>query len=289
MEPFEGRPDAVLKHIRSSRIRASETVVELGKQALKGDDVWNVHEQTLIAALDIDDEAVASRSAAAISAQFDGARASRLRGMVCEAKGDWKGAAEIYESMLESNSANAAALKRQICIAKGKGDVVAAVEGLTSYLDKFQSDKAAWQALGEMYAAHSQFHHAIFCYEELTLFEPTAAHYHCRLGELHYTNAASLSTAKKVDGLINARKYFAFCLDLAKGSKTPPPDARAATGLLLTAHAIAQAGKPDDELNVALATAAAAHLKSLYKRNANSDLVSTAIAPFVAKHSPPYR
>jgi len=185
--------------------------------------------------------------------------------------------------MLETNAANAAALKREICVLKAKRDVQGAVEKLTAYVGKYQSDRYAWQELAETYAGAGLYHEAIFCYEELVLFEPTATRYLCRIGELHYTAGrdAGLSNAKKLDAFLTARKYFAHCLHLA-------PDADGASrpgfGLVLATNAVAEY-KPDDELNLALAATAAARLKSLYKAKAAPNLVTTAVAPFVANHT----
>ncbi|KAJ8610368.1 hypothetical protein CTAYLR_003867 [Chrysophaeum taylorii] len=290
-----GAMAAVLKQIRTTRVRAPEAVVELGRAALSsrrlGDEVWNVREQTLIAALDVDDIPLAKACESAILDRFGdtGARASRLKGLTQEARGDLEEAAQTYATMLESNGANAAALKREICLAKMQGDVASYVEKLKAYLERFQSDRSAWQALAETYVSSGNLPYAIFCYEELTLFEPTAAHYHCRLGELHYTDAGGLAGPKRLDALLKARKYFAHCVELATSHAAQAKSARAPTGLLLTCSAVGEI-KPDDELNVALSALAAAHLKSIYKSHAApSDLVAKAIAPFVANHTPPFR
>ena len=297
-----GRITAMLKHMRSAKIRRSDVVVKYGSVALGsasrlGDEAWSIYEQTLVAALDVDDLTLSARCEKAIHARFwvegEGAKQSqrvlRLKGLVAEGGGKWDEALKHYGALLESNGANAAALKREVCVLKGKGASPAAVaEALHGYVAKFQSDASAWQALGELYASHAKFPDAIFCYEELTLFDPLAQHYHRRLGELYYSWAAAAGDHKKdaEARYRHARKYFAKSLDLHKTG-----NARAATGLLLTCASLkldvrGDKYDADDELNAALGTVAATHLKAAYA-TANAFLQS-ANAALLDAHAPPY-
>ena len=288
----------LLKHMRAHKVRRSDLVVTYGGIALRnakrlGDDAWAVYEQTLLAALDVDDQPLAKTCGDALLARFEpkdggkpSARVERLKGLVAEARGDWDGALAKYAGLLEANAANAAALKREICVLKGKGAAPAAVaEALNGYVVKFQSDQSAWQALGELYAANLRFADAIFCYEELTLFDPLAQHYHRRLGELYYSLAAA--NAKDAEPRYrHARKYFAKSLELRKTA-----NARAATGLLLACSALKVLVRgdkvdADDELNAALGAVAAAHLKAAYAK-APAEL-QAANAAVLDAHAPPY-
>ncbi|KAH8048617.1 hypothetical protein JL722_12435 [Aureococcus anophagefferens] len=122
----------LLKHMRAHKVRRSDLVVTYGGIALRnakrlGDDAW---------------------------APKDGgkpsARVERLKGLVAEARGDWDGALAKYAGS-RGERRNAAALKREICVLKGKGAAPAAVaEALNGYV-----------------------------------------HYHRRLGELYYSLAAA--------------------------------------------------------------------------------------------------
>jgi len=290
---------ALLRHVRTSKLRVSDVVAKYGAAALDlgaprrlGDEVWSVYEQTLLAALDVDDPALRDRCQSAILERFGGAakpsqRVERLRGLVAEAAGDWDAAAARYASLLETNATNQQALKREICLLKGRGAPRKEVaEALNGYLVKFQSDGAAWQALGETHLAAARYADAIFCYEELTLFEPLSQHYFRRLGELHYSWAASLGAAKAEAKYRDARKYFAKSLELhATGN------ARAAVGLLLTCAAlkvVVRGDKPDgdDEMNAALGQVAASHLKAAYAEA--PAFLKEANHKLLAANAPPY-
>ncbi|KAH8046221.1 hypothetical protein JL722_13826 [Aureococcus anophagefferens] len=148
----------LLKHMRAHKVRRSDLVVTYGGIALRnakrlGDDAWAVYEQTLLAALDVDDQPLAKTCGDAARARAQGRRqavgARRApRGLVAEARGDWDGA-----------------------------------------LAKATSPRGRRSASSTL--ANLRFADAIFCYEELTLFDPLAQHYHRRLGELYYSLAAA--------------------------------------------------------------------------------------------------
>ena len=292
---------ALLKSIRTQKLRQSQVVATHGKTALQdprraarvlGDDVWAVYEQTLVAALDVDDAPLRDACPSALLKRFGGAnppsqRLERLEGLVAEAAGDWEGALKRYKGVLEQNPANSTALKREVCVVEAKGaGREAVIAALTKLTATCQSDRGAWQALAEAHAAAYRFSDAIFCYEELTLFDPTAQHYMRRLGELYYSWAAS-TTAKREPLYRKARVYFAKSLELL-GPKHNP---RAATGLLLTCSAIkldvrGRKSDPDDELNAALGQLAASKLKAAY---ANVDpFLRECNDKLLAAHAPPY-
>jgi len=140
--------------------------------------------QTLVAALDVDARRLAASCEAKLAARFpSSARVERLRGLVAEAQGRWADAEAIYEGLLEENGANAAALKRRVAMLKGQRESdEAVVAALNEYAEKLQSDKTVYQELGAIYSKRQQHDEAIFCYEELTLFDPSAPHWFCRLG-----------------------------------------------------------------------------------------------------------
>ena len=292
---------ALLKTIRTQKLRQSQVVATHGRTALQdarraaralGDDVWAVYEQTLEAALDVDDAPLRDACQGALLKRFGGAnppsqRLERLDGLVAEAAGDWDAALQRYKGVLAQNPANSTALKREVCVVDAKGSGrEAVIDALTTLTAKCQSDKGAWQALAEAHVAAYRFADAIFCYEELTLFDPSAQHYLRRLGELYYSWATA-TTAKREPLYRKARVYFAKSLELL-GSK---PNARAASGLLLTCSALkldvrGRKADPDDELNAALGSLAASKLKAAYA--AAGPFLRTCNERLLAAHAPPY-
>ena len=105
---------ALLKSIRTQKLRQSQVVATHGKTALQdprraarvlGDDVWAVYEQTLVAALDVDDAPLRDACQSALLKRFGGAnppsqRLERLEGLVAEAAGDWEAALQRYKGCL---------------------------------------------------------------------------------------------------------------------------------------------------------------------------------------------
>ncbi|KAJ1458229.1 hypothetical protein M885DRAFT_513302 [Pelagophyceae sp. CCMP2097] len=290
---------ALLKFLRVSQIRRSDITVKWGAVALAkhgsrlGDERWSIHEQTLIAALDLDDAATAKSSEDALAARFrSGARIGRLQGMCEEARGEYEKAGATYAKLLVDNAANAAALRREVCIVKAESNLDVSknvVNALNGYLEKFQSDAGAWQALAETYTRAANWRSAAYCYEELTLFEPLAHHYHCRLGEIHYTQAAALQGRKQLETYRTARKYFAQAVQLQK--EVQGRFVRAAAGLLVCCAAVAECEGPDAdaadaELNAALGAVAAGCVKAAYKKDAPA--LAPCVAPLLAVFAPPY-
>ena len=158
---------ALLKLIRTQKLRQSQVVATHGKTALQdprraarvlGDDVWAVYEQTLVAALDVDDAPLRDACQSALLKRFGGAnppsqRLERLEGLVAEAAGDWEAALQRYKGVLAQNPANSTALKREVCVVEAKGaGREAVIAALTKLTATCQSDRGAWQALAEAHA-----------------------------------------------------------------------------------------------------------------------------------------
>ena len=112
-----------------------------------------------------------------------------------------------------------------------------------------------------------------------------AQHHHRRLGELYYSWASG-STQKAEQRYRHARKYFARSLDLHKTG-----NARAATGLLLACSSLklsvrGDKADADDELNAALGSVAAQHLKQTYAKA--DPFLQSCNAELLDAHAPPY-
>jgi ER membrane protein complex subunit 2 len=127
----------LLKTIRLNKIRESRLVIEFGTLALKkfgnslGDEKWTILEQVFLAALDTGDRDLADSCIQQLIAKFkDSSRVSRLLGMQNESIQQYGAASETYSKLLETNPANALALKRKVAIFKAQGKMNEAVREL---------------------------------------------------------------------------------------------------------------------------------------------------------------
>lgn len=258
----------LLKHIRTNRMREPQLVLSLwsslsASHSSLGDEQWTVLEQVCLAALDVQDAATARDCLRELRLKFpESARVRRLVGMEREAAGEFEQAEAVYRDMLEANPANQAALKRQVCCLKSRGDFKGAIQKLNAYLKMFQSDHAAWQELAELYLAISKYEAAAFCYEECLLANPTNHIFHCRLAEIYYTMGPKY--------LRTARKYFAQSLNLKKNNS------RALHGLAACCSAISVAApdkKVRQDVTSALHEYASEELTNLYSSSPLKDQV----------------
>ncbi|XP_045180975.2 ER membrane protein complex subunit 2-like [Mercenaria mercenaria] len=222
-----------LRKIREEQIRDGARVVRLWKQVLAncahklGDEVWTVQEQVTVAALDCQNFDMANECITSLNRKFPNSmRVRRLFGMYFEALGRYEKATEQYEKILEEDSTNMFARKRQIAILKEKNDVLGAIESLNKYLEMFMTDFDAWMELCDLYLLFQDYNKAAFCMEELIMSNPHNHLYHQKFAEIKYTQGGS-------ENLETARSYF------AQACKLNPNNMRAQFGLLLTASNLA--------------------------------------------------
>eukprot|EP00794_Sanderia_malayensis_P008142 gene8142-9012_t len=216
-----------MKEWREEGYRNSDEVVEFGECLIEehgnklGDELWTIHEQVFVAALDCGRMSLARNCLYALNQQFPKSlRVKKLAGMRLEAMEEWAEAKRVYKKILAEDPANVVVRKRLITITKAQNDTSETINELKEYLDMFMSDQEAWMELAELYISSQEYQKAAFCLEELILTHPHNHLYHQRYAEIHYT----IGTA---DSLELSRKYFAQAL------KLDPNNMRALYGLFL--------------------------------------------------------
>ncbi|GIL75572.1 hypothetical protein Vretimale_15176 [Volvox reticuliferus] len=213
--------DKLIKYLRLMRdlhIRDSPTVARYGnillrhyKSHLSEEELWTVHEQVAVAALDSHALQFAASVIAAINRRFpESVRAKRLQGMYYEAVGDYSKAEGVYSDLLAQDPANEMILKRMVALDRSRGNLTSAIEALRKYLDTFANDKDGWEELAEMYLEVQNYRQAAFCYEELLMHVPGNSSYFVRYADILYT----------IGGPTNyktARSYYAKAIELTAG------------------------------------------------------------------------
>ncbi|XP_022101461.1 ER membrane protein complex subunit 2-like isoform X1 [Acanthaster planci] len=226
----------LLKKWREENARRSAETLELGEFVLTnykrlGDEVWAVHEQVCIAALDVGDIEEASLSINALKKQFSkSTRVKRLQGMKLEAQGRFDDAKLVYEELLKEDPSNAMIKKRMISIFKAQDRIPEAIKELNKYLESFMADHEAWLELSELYIQEQNYSKAAFCLEELIMSNPHNHLYHQRYAEIRYTQGGT-------ESMEIARKYFSQAVKLNSNN------IRALYGLFLAATHLASSQK----------------------------------------------
>ncbi|XP_022101462.1 ER membrane protein complex subunit 2-like isoform X2 [Acanthaster planci] len=193
----------LLKKWREENARRSAETLELGEFVLTnykrlGDEVWAVHEQVCIAALDVGDIEEASLSINALKKQFSkSTRVKRLQGMKLEAQGRFDDAKLVYEELLKEDPSNAMIKKRMISIFKAQDRIPEAIKELNKYLESFMADHEAWLELSELYIQEQNYSKAAFCLEELIMSNPHNHLYHQRYAEAATHLASSQKATSK--------------------------------------------------------------------------------------------
>mmetsp|Transcript_66 Transcript_66/g.129 ORF Transcript_66/g.129 Transcript_66/m.129 type:complete len:279 (-) Transcript_66:14-850(-) len=227
---------AALKNMRDTQERAPATAARLAEQVLSspgslGDEVWAIHEQACIAALDCNRPDVFERSHRALVERFgtESVRVGLLTGKHQEASGKFDEAKATYDALLKIEPTSAALQKRAVAIAAAKGNIPDAIKVMNGYLDKFPADPEAWTEMAALCLKDSRFESAKFCYEELILGNPYNHLFHQRLAEVLYTIGGKANLAL-------CRKHFAQAVNLN------PKNTRALYGLLLVAKKLSLSG-----------------------------------------------
>lgn len=231
-----------LREWRTQNVRKSCQTIELGSTLLRhkasklGSELWTVHEQVCVAALDCGDHETAKYSLEALKKQFPSSiRVLKLEGMCLEAEGKFDKAMVLYDSALKDHETNADLSKRKICVLKAQGKVMEAIAELNKLLKVYMSDTESWMELANLYVQVNDYHKAGFCWEELILANPHHHLYHQRFAEVSYTEGS-------MEGLELARKHFATALKLNSDN------VRALYGLCWVCHTLnSRAGKPESK------------------------------------------
>eukprot|EP01126_Amoeba_proteus_P035325 TRINITY_DN3559_c0_g1_i2.p1 TRINITY_DN3559_c0_g1~~TRINITY_DN3559_c0_g1_i2.p1 ORF type:complete len:240 (-),score=33.65 TRINITY_DN3559_c0_g1_i2:588-1235(-) len=137
--------------------RQSQLVYDCGMALEKsrislGEDEWTILEQLVIAAIDVGEFPRSQTWLARLSKRFPSStRVQRLKGMQCEAKGEWERANGIYSKLLEIDPADFLTMRRKACLLSSKGEKIKAIEMFVKYLQVFMSDYDVWNHLGSLY------------------------------------------------------------------------------------------------------------------------------------------
>lgn len=242
---------AVLRYIRTHKLREPKLVIEHGT-ALLGTDLkrnkpstnlilsllptgatldeseWLASlEQLCLSALDVHDHDLSDKCLEAIKSVVptDSARIRWLLGRCLESVGDLAEAEKVYDSLLRDNASNSMALKRKYAILKSQpGKEPEAREALNKTLELNSGDAAGWSELADLCHDMGDYRAAAYAQEEVVLSSPLNAHAHCKLGELYATMGGRVN-------LKLARKHLAQCLEL------DPSNVRALYALVAAAGA----------------------------------------------------
>jgi hypothetical protein len=261
---------AFLRFMRSHRSALSDArLVKVAGSAARalgrarvGEDFWPILEQTLVAALQEGDFEEAQACLAVLKARFGAyapARAAageepgapqegslRVRALellLAEAQRPGKAAVDAdYRELRDARPSLPAASRR---LAVGAD---APCRELAAHVAAHGADAAAWQELGELYAAGGdrppgprgalppKWAQAAFCYEELVLLAPNQAGWHARLCELlcalHGTGGGGEEAART--GLRQARLHGCEAVRLTEGLSAYAAAALADACVLLT-------------------------------------------------------
>lgn len=256
-----------LRDIRETERRDSRVVVALGKILIDkysnklGDEVWTVHEQLVMAALDIGDTRRAESSFGCLKKRFSNSkRVKKLEGLIMEGKEDFDEALEYYEGILKDDPTNTIISKRIVAIHKARGDTALAITKLTEILEITMADYESWSELASLYISQHQYDKAAFCLEELILSNPHNYIFHQRYAEVCYTQNTT-------ESLEIARKHYATSL------KLKPSNLRSLYGLYQTAVSLGKHLKKKEAKvrNDDIAQWCMSQLLETYQENCNMD------------------
>jgi len=238
-----------LRNLRATGLRESHFTVSSANEALKKGGMdeaerWAVTEQLCIAQLDCGMREEAAETLEKINEKFPSSkfiRTRRLEGYAAEERGDIKAAEDIYAGLvgqpLEDGGTNSdiVALKRQASLFRAAGDFPGAIEQLNKILSITMCDVETWLELADVYERVNNLPCAAFCFEEVLLSMPWNYRVWVRAAEAWYSSGE----------LLLARKYFAYAVELSRGSDPRQyekrVDPRALVGLCIACRAVGAA------------------------------------------------
>eukprot|EP00761_Pharyngomonas_kirbyi_P014929 gb/GECH01014960.1/.p1 GENE.gb/GECH01014960.1/~~gb/GECH01014960.1/.p1 ORF type:complete len:285 (+),score=87.36 gb/GECH01014960.1/:1-855(+) len=216
--------------VRESGERHSLFISEIGNKITShsslanriGDDVWDIYEDVVFAALDVNNITLAKECISRLTQQFgkSSIRVSRLQGLLREAEGDIDGAKELYEHLLEEHPTDRFCLRRAIAIKRSQGDLTEALTAMNEYLTVFAADAEAFEEMAEIYLMAEDEENAVFCLEEVMLAMPEDDGSHVMLAEVLYRREA----------YVTARQHYAKAVTMNHNN------IRALFGLILAAE-----------------------------------------------------
>lgn len=93
-------------------LKLTRPMIQSGKFSSAGDDSWDIYEQTLIAALEVSDDALALECLTRLSDRFpQSGRVHALRGMMLEATQSPEEVTKFYEKVLKVEPTNVVSVR----------------------------------------------------------------------------------------------------------------------------------------------------------------------------------
>ncbi|XP_057651099.1 ER membrane protein complex subunit 2-A-like [Diorhabda carinulata] len=227
----------LLKQFRDNNDRNSREVVQIWNRSINsnidklGKEKHVVLEQVCIAALDSFQLKVAEICIKELYNEFpDSCRVQVLESMLYEADENFERAILILRNVIQQDTTNSSARKRQIAILKSLGRTSDAIRELTDYLKVFMADIEAWQELSELYLSEFDYSKAAFCIEELILHSPHNHLLHQRYADVKYSQGG-------LENMELARNYY------YQSFKLNPKNMRSLYGIYLTTSVMLTAQK----------------------------------------------
>jgi tetratricopeptide (TPR) repeat protein len=158
----------ILKGIRKTKASKPELVIKHGApllSSLGGSELYAVHEQVLIASLELGLSNISGHSLQVLRKKFpNSSRVLALVGMEYESKGNYDQALELYKSLLTEYPLTAQIMKRIVCIYKATGDYKNAIDEIHKILKYYPNDASTWQELSDIHLLLSDYTAAAFCH-----------------------------------------------------------------------------------------------------------------------------
>ena len=290
---------ALLRELRVRPVRRPTVTLMLATDVLAGgtsglgDEQWALTEQCLVAALECGKLDHAGTCLKSLTKKFGdkSIRVRKLAGLCAEAGGADDKARQIYDAILAEAPADQFAVRRQVAILKGQGELQAAIDVLEKksvYQDddknplKYQEvhalDSLAFRELVNLYAQLGNTEKAIFYAEECILCDPFDYSLHARHGELAYARdqydraiAAFSQSLRLNESQNNARAAYGLHLAATKGAAAAKKAAAHKGG-----NSSAEVAANPDGVNAdykAIAAAAQSHLARMYGGSSNAHLL----------------
>ncbi|EKM57094.1 uncharacterized protein PHACADRAFT_254650 [Phanerochaete carnosa HHB-10118-sp] len=178
-----------------SSIKSKETLklslVQLrsGTFPPKGETGWEAAERLFLAALDEGDTTTAQQCLEILVSKFsESPRVDCLTGILMEVKESPDDALAFYNTLLATDTSNAAVWRRKAGILRKKGKIDQAVEELCAMLDTFYTEVEAWLELADIYSSCQQYTHALQALSHALLLAPQNP-----LHVLHFAETAYLT------------------------------------------------------------------------------------------------
>jgi len=216
-----------LRRYRDENVRSHDEVIEIWTKILSqrklspfGDEKWLILEQVFKSALHCAQNPIAYECLDQLSKQFKptSRRLQVLKAMYYESTDKYDEAKDVYDSLLKEDETDAIVRKRLISLFKQQKQIRQAIEQLNVHLELYQADQEAWAELCELYLSEHDYVKAMFCAEELLLFNPHNHLNHERYASICYTNG----------NYEKARTYYFSAI------KLNPENLRALYGIVLT-------------------------------------------------------